>query len=465
MPEFLVVRLRRAARDALGTQAAAQDATRDADTPLQPADPSAGPEIQPEIQPAIASTESIAHPAQWLIVDGNGMPRDAVRSGPLSQAAALQTPARRLIVLVPGTDVLLVEPILPLRGGAKLAQIVPFALEEQLAGDIEDQHFAIGRLAAGAALGTRRGTPVAVATHTAMQSWRTALTAAGLHPNAIYAETEALPLTPNGVTVLIHESRVYVKRPLAPGAVLEVEPLIEALQLALASGEETREHVTIYVGEEDYERERELLEGLREFTASLQLKLLPQGPLPLLAAQILQGTAVNLLQGPYQVRTRLNISFAPWRHAAALALVFAVLHLGAKSWQYFQDRAAEARLDAQITEIYQQLMPGAPVPAADQARGRVEVRLAQLRGGNTAQGMMATLAALGEALAEAPGTNVEALSYRDQVTDLRVLVPSVDTLDRIRQVAGERGLSAKIESANPRDSRFEGRLQLRNPGA
>ena len=35
----------------------------------------------------------------------------------------------------------------------------------------------------------------------------------------------------------------------SPGAVLDVEPLIEALQLALASGEEAREHVTIYVSE------------------------------------------------------------------------------------------------------------------------------------------------------------------------------------------------------------------------
>jgi len=457
MPEFLVIRLRPPAQGGTGTPAAEQDVA----APLQPA---AGPGIPP--------TDPIVHPAahpalysaEWLIVDGNGTPRDVVRSGPLSQAASAQGPARRLIVLVPGTDVLLVEPVLPLRGGAKLAQIVPFALEEQLAGDIEDLHFAIGRLAAGAAHGSRRGTPVAVVSHEHMQAWRAALAAAGLHPDAIYAETEALPQTLNGVTVLIHESRVYVKRPAAPGAVLEVDPLIEALQLALASGEETREHVTIYVGEGDYERERELLEGLREFTASLQLKLLPEGPLPVLAAQIVQGTAVNLLQGPYLVRKRLNVSFTPWRHAAALALVFAILHLGAKSWQYFHDRAAETHLDAQITEIYQQLMPGAPVPPADQARRRVEARLGQLRGGNAAQGMMATLAALGEALAQAPGTNVEALTYRDQVTDLRVLVPSVDTLDRIRQVAGERGVSAKIESANPRDSKFEGRLQLRNPG-
>jgi hypothetical protein len=95
----------------------------------------------------------------------------------------------------------------------------------------------------------------------------------------------------------------------------------------------------------------------------------------------------------------------------------------------------------------------------------VESRLAQLRGSGSAHGLMNTLAVLGAALAQSADTNVEALSYRDQTTDLRLLVPSVDTLDRIRQVATEHGISAKIEAANPRDSKFEGRLQFKNPGA
>jgi len=434
MPELLVVRLR-----------------SPADVSEIPADGSAdaaAPQAPPREQ------------ADWIIVDAGGVPQGAPQGGRLSDAAA-QALSRRVIVLAPGADVLLAEPVVPLRGGAKLAQIVPFALEEQLASDVEDLHFAIGKPGR-----ERPGTPVAVVSHERMNEWRDALAAAGLHADAMYAETEALPPTLNGVTVLIDGPRVYVKRADAPAAVLEVEPLIEALQLALTSHEQAREHATIYVGESDYERERDLLEGLREFTASLQLKLLPQGPLPVLAASIAQGNkAVNLLQGRYLARSRLNISFAPWRYVAALALVFVALHLGSKSWQYFQDRQTEARLDVHITEMYQQLMPGAPVPAAAQARKQVEARLAQLRGSGGAQGMMTTLAALSEAMAKAPGANIEALSYRKDITDLRVLVPSVDTLDRIRQVAGERGVSAKIESANPRDSKFEGRLQLRNPGA
>lgn len=413
---------------------------------------------------ATAPSESSQTPsppqAEWLVVDGSGARRGNVSWGSLRDAAA-QATNRKVIVLVPGTDVLLAEPVLPLKSsGAKLAQVVPFALEEQLAADVEDMHFAVGKR------DKRPGTPVAAVSHAHMAEWNAALQSAGLLTDTMYAETAVLPTVAGAVAVLIDGKRVYVKRENQPGAVIDVDPLIEALQLALASGEESREHVTIFVTEEDYERERELLEGLREFTASLQLKLLPDGPLPLLAANAAEGASINLLQGKYAVKTKLNVSFAPWRYAAVLAALFFATHVGLKTWQYVHYKKVESQLDAQIAETYQQALPGSPVPPPLEARRQVEQVLGQLRGtGPTGSGILTTLAMLSEAMAQAPNTDIEALSYRNNVTDLRVLAPSVDVLDRIRQVAGERGVTAEIQSANPRDSKFEGRLQFKKAGA
>ena len=405
----------------------------------------------------LASAASETPSAEWLIADASGARFGAVERGELAQAVASAV-SRKVFVLVPGTDVLLAEPVLPLKSGAKLAQVVPFALEEHLAADVEDLHFALGKREG------RPGTPVAVVARERMDAWREALLVSGLHADALYAETAALTETPSGVTVLIDGPRVYVRREGAPGAVLDAEPLIEGLQLALASGEEAREHVTIYVSEDDYERERDLLEGLREFTASLQLKLLPEGPLPLLAGAVLRHPPVNLLQGPYATKTKLRMSFAPWRYAAVLAVMFLTAHFALKTWQYFHYAAEEARIDAEIAQVYQQAMPGAAMPESSAARKQMEQRLAQLRGSAPISGMMVALATLGEALAQAPGANVEAISYRNNTTDLRVLAPSVDALDRIRQTATERGVSAEIQSANPRDAKFEGRLQLKSAG-
>jgi len=396
--------------------------------------------------------------AEWLVVDEAGGAVGSVQSGPLADAA-LSAAGRKVTVLIPGTDALLAEPVVPVKGGAKLAQMVPFALEEQLASDVDDLHFAVGKRS-----DLRPGVPVVVVAHARMEEWLAALRTAGLAPDAMHAETAVLPATANAVTLMIDHSRVYVRRAETLGAVLEVQPLIEALQLALASGDEAREHVTIYVAEDDYEQERDLLEGLREFTASLQLRLLSGGALPLLASTIAQSNPVNLLQGKYAPDGSINVSFAPWRYAALLAGIFFAVHLGVKGWQLVKYQKEEAQLDAAISEVYQQAMPGVPLPDPSKARKQMESRLMALRGGGSGHtGLMAALSTLGEAINQIPGTNIEAISYRDNTTDLRVLTPTVDALDRIKQAAGQRGVSAEIQSASPRDSKTEARMQLKTP--
>lgn len=395
--------------------------------------------------------------AEWLAIDESGARQSDVYCGALSEAAALSV-GRKVMVLIPGTDALVAEPIVPVKSGAKLAQVVPFALEEQLASDVDALHFAVGKR------DERAGVPVVVVSHQQMAAWLQSLLDAGLVPDSMHAETAVLPATPNGVTLLIDDSKVYVRRETTPGAVLEIQPLIEALQLALASGDEAREHVTIYVGEDDYERERDLLEGLREFVASLQLRLMPGGALPLLAANAAQSAPVNLLQGKYATKNTLNVSFAPWRYAAALAVVFFVAHLGVQGWQHVKYQRAETHLDAEISTVFQQAMPGAPIPDPLKARKQVESRLMVLRGGGQAGGLMAALSSLGEAMNAAPGTNIEMLSYRDNVTELRVLAPSVDALDKIKQAVVQHGVVAEIQSATPRESKTEARLHLKTPG-
>src|SRR5690242_18377557 len=121
-------------------------------------------------QPPLAADAADAGPmAQWLLVDTHGARLGAVLQGSLQEAAAL-APGRRVIVLVPGTEALHVEPVLPpLKGGARLSQIVPYALEDQLASDVDALHFAVGKR------DLRPGTPVIVVSHDAMQAWIFAL--------------------------------------------------------------------------------------------------------------------------------------------------------------------------------------------------------------------------------------------------------------------------------------------------
>ncbi len=82
--------------------------------------------------------------ASWVAVDDTGALLGTIGSGALAQAAAAAG-ARQVVVLVPAVDVLRARASVPLRSGPRLLQALPFALEDQLAEDVDSLHFAAGR--------------------------------------------------------------------------------------------------------------------------------------------------------------------------------------------------------------------------------------------------------------------------------------------------------------------------------
>jgi general secretion pathway protein L len=394
-------------------------------------------------------------PASWLIVDGNGARSGPVQTGPLADALNL-VEGRSVVLLLPASDVVLAEPELPLRGGARLAQAVPFALEEQLASDVETLHFAVGSRGVGAV-----GTPVAVVARGLIDRWYQACEAAGIHADAAYSDAAAVPVSPNSCTLLLDEGLLYVRRADSVPYALDANPLSTALELALAAPSsdeqaEPSEHVTFFASPSDYEQHRETIEGLRSRTATLQVKLLPDGSLPLLAAQAVAGAGVNLLQGPYAARSSMAVRLREWLLPAGLAAATAVVFIAGQGLSIWHHQQAEKKLDAQIAQVFAAAMPGQKVvdPKA-QMQGVLGNRSAS-------QGaLLPVMSVLAQAMAQSPQARIEALSYRGNALDLRLSAPSVEAIDAIKQAMTRDGITAELQSATPRGQAVEGRLQVR----
>jgi len=79
----------------------------------------------------------------WIVL-GDDTPKASVYQGDLHTAANHATGCR-VIVMVSAFDVLLTEIDLPAMNRQRLVKAVPFALEEQVAADVDDLHFALGQ--------------------------------------------------------------------------------------------------------------------------------------------------------------------------------------------------------------------------------------------------------------------------------------------------------------------------------
>ena len=389
-------------------------------------------------------------PASWLIVDRNGARSGPVHTGPLADALSL-VENRSTVLLLPGSDVALAEPELPLRGGTRLAQAVPFALEEQLASEVETMHFAVGARSAGAS-----GTPVAFVARNVLDRWQAACEAAGIHPDAAYADTTAVPVSPGACTMLLDEGMLYVRRANAVPYALDANPLAAALDLALGDVTEAAGNAVFFAGAFEYETQRDTIEGLRSRTATLQVKLLPDGALPMLAAQVVSEPGVNLLQGPYAARSSLSARLREWRLPAALAAATALVFLASQGLSIWKLGQAEKKLDAEIAAIFSSAMPGQKaVDPRAQMQGVLGSR------GAAGGALLPAVSALASAIAQAPQAKVESMSFRGNALELRLTAPTVEALDSIKQAMSQGGLSAELQSATPRGQIVEGRLQVR----
>ncbi len=83
---------------------------------------------------------SIEQPFQVLQVDDEGVVKQATWLDELAQLEELPS-AKQTIVLLPGQDIRLLAVNLPKMSASELQEAIPFAVEDQVAGDIDDTQF------------------------------------------------------------------------------------------------------------------------------------------------------------------------------------------------------------------------------------------------------------------------------------------------------------------------------------
>ncbi len=394
--------------------------------------------------------------ATWLIVDSRGVAAGPPQAGPLSLATA-RAAGRRICVLIPGSDVLLAEPEVPLKSGAKLQQIVPYALEEQLAEDIDDLHFAIGKRASDSIR-----TPVAVVSKTLLDDWLTLLRSNGLEPEAMYADSDMLPQNPGQSVALLEEDVVIVRAPGASPVTLPGGALAEALQIAQSApeaGAAAGRGLVLYTGAAEWHQHSAEVESLRERFDGIKIQLLTSGPLTLFGQQLSQPGPINLLQGAYTPTTSRAVGWPAWRVAAILLACFVGLHVAGKAAELTLLKRGEHKLDSSITDAFHAAMPGEQT--TNNARMRMEARLNASRNNTNAGGLLSVLEAVAQARNAAPGTVVQAMNFHDGSLEMKLSAPDASALDRVTQTLKNNGLQADLTSGNVVGSGYEGHIQIR----
>lgn len=395
--------------------------------------------------------------ATFMVCNDLGQVVQPPRRGPLEAAADLGS-LRRIVGLLPASEVVTLDAELPAKAGAKLLQAVPYALEEQVAEDIDDLHFALGARAVDGR------TPVAVVNRARMERLEEACAAAGLALQALHAESALIVPAPGQVTVLLDGDEMHVAAPESRPVTLPSDSPAESLALALGAAPTETLGLLVFASPQDWQARGAEIDALRQSWASLKVQLLPQGPLPWLAQGLAGGAPINLLQGRFAPRRAAGGGgWQRWRVAAALFAALVLLGVGGDLWRAQRLAKQEKNLDAALADAVRPIFPGDAAPR--DARRRVESQLAAVRGGGDEGDFLPALAALAAARNASPDAEFKALGFRSGNFEVRVKARDAASLERIGAALRERGWATDLLGGNGSGGAYEGRLRINAAGA
>ncbi len=408
---------------------------------------------------------------QWIAVDSTGARRSPPLTGPLSEAGT-DIGNRQVIVLVPGTEVLTTSVDIPVKGASRLHAALPYALEDQLAEDIDRLHFAAG---------TRRSSgriPVAIVSRERLAEWLGRLTESGIQPSSMISDNYGLARIPGTISLLVAAGQVMINdgadvelvmQGVSPGDALAAIGALDDTadgddrESNQAASPAMPRHVLVYCEPEDEEKYQHDWLAIRNEMESVDVNLLSDGVMPRLAVTVASGAGVNLLQGDFGARTEYSGLLRPWRYAAILLLALGLVGIAAKATDLYMLKRQEAELKQQFEAEYRQIAPGAP-SVEDPARLVVSLR-ARLGKTGTPPLFLQSLEQLSRALQQNSEARIEAISYRAGVVDIRLSAPNVSTLDKIQRGISESGqFEAAIKSTDQDGDSVSSRIQIKASG-
>ena len=346
----------------------------------------------------------------------------------------------------PGADVRLLRLQLTPEEKKHIGRSLPFMLEERVAADIEQLHFASAPL-------DKLELAVALCSTDKMRAWQAQLAdVPGIRQ--WIPEPLLLPWQVGEWCIVLDGGDAIVRYDRCGGFSVERTLLPSMLAGLLASG--TQPGAIVFYGREqaaDIALLPPSLQAQAQWRRGNLYSALLLGESP--------GSALNLLQGEFAVRLPVARWWREWRTVAAVFALAFGLQLVATYADYLKLSRENLALRAAVESSYRKAYPrGAVVDAETQLRRQ----LASLRGSGEASGFVQLVERVGAAIAGNNGTAIDAINYnfssRGGEMRMNIVAADFEAVERVRSDINKAGLEAVMESSSAQGDKVRARLRV-----
>ncbi|RUM94918.1 MAG: type II secretion system protein GspL [Thiothrix sp.] len=363
--------------------------------------------------------------------------------------AITQAKGKPVVLVLPGEDILMTQVTLPIRQMSKLRKAIPYALEERLAADVEDLHFAIGQR-------NQDVSDVAIIEKQRLDQWLEPFNRQQIKPRAVVPDILSLPWKADEWTVLQEDDRALVRTGQYAGFCCDRDNIEAFLSAKLSNNVNPPGLI------QDYLCGMGTALKLTGDTPRVETQACGHSPLRIIAQGWHPQQSINLLQGGYNTQTDLAKTLKPWRWAAIIFGLWLAAGFTQKIIERQQLQQQLNHLRTQTEEIFRQTYPG--VKRIVNARAQMEQRLKALKGGgkSATDDFLAMLTSSGKVIGQQANISLDNMSYRNGQLNFNITAKSLSQLDSLKQtLQKETGLFTELRSADSSQDQASGQIRLK----
>ncbi|WGZ94873.1 MAG: type II secretion system protein GspL [Candidatus Thiothrix putei] len=341
-----------------------------------------------------------------------------------------------IVLLIPSRDVLLTQTSVNTRNQRQLQQAIPFALEDSIADELEQQHIVWQTRPASTQV------DVAIIRRDRLREWVKALQAHQLRPQTVLPDLFALPWGEDTLTLWQQGAYIWVRTGELSGYA-STPPALPLLLDSLTSGQTEPVRLRLYSDQTDV------------WAADQRFTIIPETQAEQLFPSSLQAALkLNLLNGLQdETRAQFRQHWQRWRLAAGLAAgsaIVAMVMYGVGSYRLQQQLEA---IDAQNLQLFAELFPDVSDVDPRGLKSRLASELVRIKGKGSATATTTSplpqLAAVAAAMQAAGDLSVEDIRAQTGTLTVNLQAKNQQAIETLRDTL-EKSLGNAVEMQSSR---------------